>query len=427
MLKNLIKVLIIDDDDDSCDGVKVLLSYHEKYKFLVEDCKTLKDSLKLNLNNYDIIILDMILPDSKGTELYKTIASSTNSPIMILSGYPGLAVDAAKAGAQSYLIKPVGHDILIQTIIFTIEKYKLINKIKTEEKRFKMVMEGTSDPIIIYTTENKKDFKIINMNSAAEKLEKISRKNVIGKYGKDVFPYIGKYKFDELFERVYRTGKPFDDKLKEYDDGTWRTNYIYKLPSDDIVNICYDQTKVINILKELEEKEKMLRCSFNFNRDIIFITDMDHNILDRNRSFNKFLKYHYLNDMEINDKKIWKDLKLRDKFLNELQRNGQNLNEEVIFLGKNGEKIYCIVSAYILENKIYYFVHDVTIEKKSKEFMSKSSDMLSDIMKSKVNVDLENEFEKWKEEENVRIVLRKEKINEIDNIIKDIQNFSGEK
>jgi len=427
MSDNIINVLIIDDDDDSCDGIKILLSFHEKYKFFVEECKTLKESLKLNLNNYDIIILDMILPDSKGTKLYNIISSSTNSPIMILSGYPDLAIDAAKAGAQSYLIKPVSRDVLIQTILFTIEKYKLINKIKTEEKRFKMVMEGTSDPIIIYTTENGKDFKIINMNSAAEKLEKLDRKDVIGKYGKDVFPYISKYNFNNLFKKVYKTGNPFDDDLKQYDDGTWRTNYIYKLPSDDVVNVCYDQTNMINILKDLEEKEKMLRCSFNFNRDIIFITDMDHNVLDRNRSFNKFLKYHYLNDKDINDKNIWKDLSLRDKFLNELHRNGQNLNKEVTFLSKDKDEIYCIISAYILENKIYYFVHDITQEKKSIEVMSKSSHMLSDIIKSKVDIDLENEFNKWKEEENVRIVLRKEKINEIDSIIKDIQNFSGEK
>ena len=417
-MDNKYKVLIIDDDDDSCDATKMLLSYHEKYKFDTEECKTLKKSLKLNLNNYDIIILDMILPDSKGVELYKSIASSTNTPIMVLSGYPDLAKEAALAGAQSYLIKPVSHDILIQTIIFTIEKSKLINKIEKERKKFEMVMEGTNNPIIIYNTKNGKDFKIINMNSAAEKLEKVNKKDVIGKNSKDVFSYINKYEFNKLFEKVYETEKPYNDELKQYDDGTWRTNYIYKLPSNDIVNVCFDRTNMINILKELEEKEKMLRCAFNFNRDIMFITDMDHNIIDRNRSFNKVLKYSYKNDKNINAKDIWKDENVKDEFFKKLLKNGENLNNECELLTKDKESIYCIISAYILEKKIYYFVHDITKEKKSSDVISKSKHLLSNILDSKIN--------DWKSEEDVKILLRKEKIDEIDSIIDEIQKFSGE-
>ncbi len=421
------KALIIDDDNDSCDVTRLILSSYDKYKFIVDECKTLKEALKLNLNKYDIIILDMVLPDSEGVYLYKTISSSTSTPILIYSGYPDLALEAAKAGAQAYLTKPVSRDVLIQTIIFSIEKYRLKNKIEKEEKKFKMVIEGISDSIIICETTNGKDFIIINMNKSAEKLEKVKREDVIGKNIMDVFPYIKKFNFDKIFEEVYKTGISKEDDLKFYDDGTWRTNYIFKLPSDEIVDMCYDKTKIMQMIKELEEKERMLRCSFNFNRDIIFITDESGNIIDRNRSFNKYLKYHHIEDKEINEKILWKDKKERNEFLKILKEKGQNLNKEVIFLSKNGNELYCIISAYVLDNKIYYFIHDVTREKKSYDFMSKSSNILSEIMESKIDKDLDKELKHWKEEEDVRIVLRKEKIKEIDSILKDIKIFSGEK
>ena len=427
MSRNYIKVLIIDDDDDSCDGVKILLSFHEKYKFKVDDCKTLKEALNLNLNNYDIIILDMLLPDSKGVDLYKSISSLTNTPIIILSGYSDLARDAAKAGAQGYLLKPVSHDVLVQTIIFSIERSKLVNKLREEKKRFEMVMEGISDSIIIYETNDGENFKIVDMNRSAEKLENIVKSKVIGLEGEKVFPYIKKFNFNEIFKEVYKNGTPKEDGLRKYNDGTWRTNYIYKIPENDIVSICYDKTDIVKILKSLEEKERMLRCSFNFNRDMIFITDMNYNILDRNRSFNKNLNYHYKNDVEINIKNVWKEKEKCEKFFEKLKRKGQNLNVECTFISKDGNEIYCIISAYILEDKIYYFAHDITKEKISSNIISKSEHILSDIVESKSNIDLNKELDEWKEEENVRIVLRKEKINEIDKIINDIQGFIGKK
>jgi len=419
MSNDYIRVLIIDDDPDSCDGVKILLSFHEKYKFSVDECRTLKEALSLNLNSYDIIILDMILPDSKGVNLYRSVSSLTSTPIIILSGYSDLAKEAAKAGAQGYLLKPVNHDVLTQTIIFSIERSKLVNKLKEERKRFEMVMEGISDSIIIYETNDGEDFKIVDMNRSAEKLENVVKSKVIGLSGEKVFPYIKKFKFNEIFKEVYITGIPKEDGLKRYDDDTWRTNYIYKLPENNIANICYDKTDIVNILKSLKEKERMLRCAFNFNRDIIFITDSKHNIVDRNRSFNNILGYHYKKDTDINLKDFWLDDENRNNFINYLRNNENNLNKECTFTAKNGDKIHCIISAYILEEKNYYFVHDITKEKISYNFMSKSKHILSDIIESKID--------DWKSEEDVRIVLRKEKIDEIDSIIDEIQKFSGEK
>ncbi len=70
-------------------------------------------------NKYDLIFLDIKLPELSGTEVLKRIRSKgINTPVIIITAYPTVknAVECTKMGAVSYLQKPFTADRLKNTL-----------------------------------------------------------------------------------------------------------------------------------------------------------------------------------------------------------------------------------------------------------------------------------------------------------------------
>ena len=100
------KVLIIDDD--------VILSglfqdYLEEEKFQVRTADTATEGLQLALQGeFDIVILDVMLPDMSGTEVLKAIRQQSHVPILMFTA-KGDDVDrimGLESGADDYVPKP---------------------------------------------------------------------------------------------------------------------------------------------------------------------------------------------------------------------------------------------------------------------------------------------------------------------------------
>jgi len=89
---------------------------------------------------FNLIILDLGLPDSDGINTFHTLRSFTRSPVVILTGHQedGVGIAAVKAGAQDYLIKGTDADALYRSINYAIERHSRknleneIRKTKTE-------------------------------------------------------------------------------------------------------------------------------------------------------------------------------------------------------------------------------------------------------------------------------------------------------
>lgn len=110
------KLLLIEDNELILKGLKYLL---EQEKFDVTISTNIKDSKKLIENNkYDLIILDVTLPDGNGFELCKYIKENTNIPVIFLTAKDEEkdAVLGFDLGADDYIIKPFRNRELISRI-----------------------------------------------------------------------------------------------------------------------------------------------------------------------------------------------------------------------------------------------------------------------------------------------------------------------
>ena len=99
-------VLLIDDDE----GLRIVLThYFESEGYSVVTAKDGSEvAAKLNSEKLDVVLLDLVLPDTEGTSLIPIIRQSTSAPIIVVSGKNDTTekIICLELGADDYLTKP---------------------------------------------------------------------------------------------------------------------------------------------------------------------------------------------------------------------------------------------------------------------------------------------------------------------------------
>jgi DNA-binding response OmpR family regulator len=108
------KVLIVEDDEALCQNVK---SWLKGARHVVETVNSGAEAIQyLNSVEYDLVILDLMLPDMSGIQICKNFRSSGGiTPILILTAKHavGERAEGLDAGADDYLTKPFHpHELL---------------------------------------------------------------------------------------------------------------------------------------------------------------------------------------------------------------------------------------------------------------------------------------------------------------------------
>jgi DNA-binding NtrC family response regulator len=110
-------VLVIDNEDVICDACHLVLT--EK-GHSVDYCKTGKSGLlALARVSYDLLLLDMKLPDMDGMDILRNVQDKMpRLRVIVMTGYSTLsnAVQAMKLGAADYLCKPFTDDELVEAV-----------------------------------------------------------------------------------------------------------------------------------------------------------------------------------------------------------------------------------------------------------------------------------------------------------------------
>jgi len=100
-------VLIVDDDADSARMMADLVAMEG---FTVATAGSLRDARRqIALQQPDVVLLDMRLPDGNGMELFEDAALLENSEVVLITGHASVdtSVQAFRLGAADYLVKPV--------------------------------------------------------------------------------------------------------------------------------------------------------------------------------------------------------------------------------------------------------------------------------------------------------------------------------
>jgi PAS domain S-box-containing protein len=268
-----------------------------------------------------------------------------------------------------------------------ITEYKQVEQAMLEnEKRYRELFIHMSSGVIIYEAKgNGRDFIIKNINPAAEKIDKLKKEDVLGKSILKVFSGVKHFDLFKALQKIYKTGKPQRLTISLYKDQRivgWRENYIYRLPSGEIVAVYDDITDRRLAEKELKDSEERLKILFDYTPDAYYISDLKGKFIDGNKAAERVIGYKREELIGKNYLKL-KLLSLADlpKAVKALANNLRGLPtgpDEFVLNRKDNSKVIVEISTYPVKIKgktlVLGIARDITNRKKAEIALAESEE-----------------------------------------------------
>ena len=180
------KVLIVDDDLRMCDSLTALLSDQD---YVLRTCSSGKSAIDyLNKDVFDLILLDMVMPDISGFQIMDYINNERlNTLVIVITGDVSTesAIGCLRRGAYDYIRKPFEPEELLLTVKNSLDHKRLKgenevinNKLALSENRYGFLVQNSPD--IIYTLDSQGNFTFIS--NAVERLLNFTIEQLVGKH-----------------------------------------------------------------------------------------------------------------------------------------------------------------------------------------------------------------------------------------------------
>ncbi len=225
-----IEILIVEDDND----INKLLSdmvdisgYNSKSAYSGTEAL-----IYLKENEFDMILLDLMIPGINGEELLEKIRQNYSMPIIVISAKDdkNTKIDMLKSGADDFISKPFDIDETIARIVSNLRRYKLsskqvsekiliVNEIKINKDTRDVFINDNSINLTsrefslleLFVTNPKKVFTKSNLFESVWKEEYMGDDNTISVHISNLRNKISKYANSDYIKTVWGIGyKLFD-------------------------------------------------------------------------------------------------------------------------------------------------------------------------------------------------------------------------
>lgn len=163
-----LNVLIVEDNP----GDFLLVRTHLEECFhplTIEGVDSFKAAIStLEHQSFDLILLDLSLPDNSGEALIKAMVErGKQTPIIVLTGYSDLefGVQSLSLGADDYLLKDELQASLLQkSILYSMERRRISASLKESQSRYSKLFHLSPLPMLVYDFDS---LQILEINQAA--------------------------------------------------------------------------------------------------------------------------------------------------------------------------------------------------------------------------------------------------------------------
>ncbi|HOP06663.1 MAG TPA: response regulator [candidate division Zixibacteria bacterium] len=152
--KQPVQLLLVDDEEEFLLATSQALTRRGFNVTVAPNGVTALD--KLAQQTFDVVVLDVKMPDIDGLEVFSQINNRFPSlPVIILTGHPSVndAFDTSKQGIADYLAKPVEMEELAQKILKAVEKAAQNNVVEDKDDNAGGDAEGISVLLVDDETE----------------------------------------------------------------------------------------------------------------------------------------------------------------------------------------------------------------------------------------------------------------------------------
>lgn len=168
------KILIADDHPIIRTGIKKILG-ESSCGFEIDEASSGEEILeKFSRNRYELVLLDISLPDMNGLDVLKIIKTQKPSiPVLVLSVHPveQYAIRALRAGASGYITKASATQELMRAIEKVAQGGKYITP-AVSEKLLEQLDQSSPDPI--HSNLSDRELEIMLQIASGKKLKEIA-------------------------------------------------------------------------------------------------------------------------------------------------------------------------------------------------------------------------------------------------------------
>lgn len=224
---------------------------------------------KLKENVFDVILLDLTLPDNSGEALIEQIVEVANTtPVIILTGYTDIqfSVRALSFNISDYLVKDdINSSSLIKSILYSIERKKSILLLEESEKRYSNLFELSPQPMWIFNV-NTLDF--FQVNQAA-----------VEQYGYTKDEFLKMKLFNLVIDDLSEQEKFIKSKEISFNNKVFKGRFKHRKKSGEIIDVdiysnlyyinenAYESVIAIDVTEKIKLEHRITRAIIKTQED----------------------------------------------------------------------------------------------------------------------------------------------------------------
>ncbi|MCJ7602997.1 MAG: PAS domain S-box protein, partial [Desulfobulbaceae bacterium] len=199
-----------------------------------------------------------------GNDLFTMIAQSSAGEICNIN-----CMIADKKGIHRHFLTNVKRVAIRNgSLLFTFhdvtELKHAADALRQSEYQWREFFDNMSSGMAVYkAVDEGRDFIFKDINRSGMKICKVTREEIVGRSVRQVLPGVVDMGLFAVFQRVWKTGLSENHPVSHYQDNRisqWMKNYVFRLPSGEIVAVFDDIiTEQIIALKEVQKNERKFR------------------------------------------------------------------------------------------------------------------------------------------------------------------------
>lgn len=294
--KNTIRVLLVEDNPSDAYLVRALLEVAQRPSVVLTEAECLGDGLEaLRRERFDVILLDLFLPDARKLDAVKRVRAETTTPIVVLTARDDehLAIEAVQTGAQDYLLKPrINPESLLRSLRYATERHgreQAEKALQHGEEYFRALLENGSDIVTVAEADG-------TVRYASPATERVLGYRPAERVGKSAFDIIHP---DDLpavisaFQQGTQTAgltRTMEYRVR-HKDGSWRMllstgcNLLGNPAIHGVVVTSRDITERAQADREREHHVSLLRATLEATADGILVADEGRRVVSYNEQF----------------------------------------------------------------------------------------------------------------------------------------------
>jgi two-component system, cell cycle sensor histidine kinase and response regulator CckA len=293
MIHHPIKILLIEDNPGDVLLLQETLSEITFVELELVHVERLANALKrLQSEEFDVILLDLLLPDSDGLDtLIKIQEQTPGTPIVVLTGMAdeALAMSAMKAGAQDYLVKGQvsGSDLLLRSMRYAIERKRIEANLQQREQEFRTLAENAPDIIARFD----KNLRFLYVNSVAGRTAGLAPPDFLRKTSSEIgLPESLFTRWEAALQQVFSTSSPTSIEFElvtpdsvNYYQARFAPEFAWDGSIESVLAVARDISDIKLATQKIREQAALIDIS----PDAIMVRDLDCHVLFWNQGSEK--------------------------------------------------------------------------------------------------------------------------------------------